>query len=403
MTATPVLVVDDRPDNLLAVEAVLDPLDVEIIRANSGKEALRHLLTADVAVILLDVQMPELDGYETARLIKARARTQNIPIIFLTARDKAIEHELDAYDTGAVDYLSKPFAPEVLRTKVQVFVDLYLQARTIDEQRALLERRLQERDEAEAALRAQTIELERSNAELERFAFVASHDLREPLQVTAGFLALLEDRLGAEGDVGVLIERAVAGIDGMSRLVDDLLNYARASTGELHPKELELDALLDEVKDELAPEVDDADAKVTADPLPVVRGDRWQLRGLLLHLLDNAVRFRREDGTPPEIHVGVSRRDTQWVISVHDNGRGVEAAAIPRLFTLLGRAPSAGGERQGTGVGLALCRRVVERHGGEIWIDSVPGRGSTVSFTLPVLAGHDGRQDAELDDVERSA
>lgn len=404
MSGTPVLVVDDRPDNLLAVEAVLDPLDVDVIRANSGKEALRHLLTADVAVILLDVQMPELDGYETARLIKARARTQNIPIIFLTARDKAIEHELDAYDTGAVDYLSKPFAPEVLRTKVQVFVDLYLQARTIDEQRALLERRLQERDEAEAALRAQTIELERSNAELERFAFVASHDLREPLQVTAGFIALLQARLAEAGlgrdDVTVLMNRAVAGIDGMSRLVDDLLSYARASTGEQHTKELDLDALFDEVKAELAPEVERADAKVTSDPLPVVLGDRWQMSGLLLHLLDNAVRFRREDGTALEVHVGVSRRDAEWVISVRDNGRGVDPAVVPRLFTLLGRVPSVEGERRGTGVGLALCRRVVERHGGEIWIDSVPGRGSTVSFTLPVMADHDARAAAQ---TERSA
>ena len=394
---TPVLVVDDRPDNLLAVEAVLDPLDVSVIRANSGKEALRHLLTADVAVILLDVQMPELDGYETARLIKARARTQNIPIIFLTARDKAIEHELDAYDTGAVDYLSKPFAPEVLRTKVQVFVDLYLQSRTIEEQRALLERRLQERDEAEAALRAQTIELERSNAELERFAFVASHDLREPLQVTSGFLALLADRLGDRGDdVGVLIGRAVAGIEGMSRLVDDLLNYARASTGAQHPTELDLDALVEEVLEELGADIEAAGAKVTSDPLPLVLGDRWQLSGLLLHLLDNAVRFRRPEADSVDIHVGVSRRDDHWVLSVRDNGRGVDPAVVPRLFTLLGRMPSAEGGRRGTGVGLALCRRVVERHGGEIWIDSVPGVGSTVSFTLPVLR----RDDA---DSERSA
>jgi two-component system, sensor histidine kinase and response regulator len=386
VTPTPVLVVDDRPDNLLAVEAVLDPLDVAVIRANSGKEALRHLLTADVAVILLDVQMPELDGYETARLIKARARTQNIPIIFLTARDKAIEHELDAYDTGAVDYLSKPFAPEVLRTKVQVFVDLYLQARTIDEQRALLERRLHERDEAEAALRAQTIELERSNAELERFAFVASHDLREPLQVTAGFLELLRARVGAgDADAALLAERAVAGIDGMSRLVDDLLSYSRASTGEQRTSELDLEDLLAEIKDELAPAMAKADVKLTNDPLPVVVGDRWQLGRLLAHLLDNAVRFRRDDAPTTDVHVGVTRRADQWVISVRDNGRGVDASALPRLFTLLGRVSSGDGDRTGTGVGLALCRRVVERHGGEIWMESVPGQGSTVSFTLPVL------------------
>ena len=386
MTATPVLVVDDRPDNLLAVEAVLDPLEVEIIRANSGREALRHLLTADVAVILLDVQMPELDGYETARLIKARARTQNIPIIFLTARDKALEHELDAYDTGAVDYLSKPFAPEVLRTKVQVFVDLYLQARTIEQQRSLLERRLQERDEAEAALRAQTVELERSNAELERFAFLASHDLREPLQVTSGFLELLGERIGmTEGDTKMLMERAVAGIDGMGRLVDDLLSYARVSTGAQHPSELDLNAIVDDVRLELGDAVRSAGAKITSDPLPVVRGDRWQLSRLFVHLLDNAVRFRRGDGV--EIHIGVARRDDLWVVSVRDNGRGVDPAAVPRLFTLLGRVPTSEADRRGTGVGLALCRRVVERHDGEIWIDSVPGQGTTVSFTLPSLEG----------------
>ena len=384
MTATPVLVVDDRPDNLLAVEAVLDPLDVEIIRANSGAEALRHLLTADVAVILLDVQMPELDGYETARLIKARARTQNIPIIFLTARDKALEHELDAYDTGAVDYLSKPFAPEVLRTKVQVFVDLYLQARTIETQRALLERRLQERDEAEAALRAQTVELERSNAELERFAFLASHDLREPLQVTSGFLELLAARIDADDpDTMLLMDRAVAGIDGMTRLVDDLLSYARVSTGAQHPSELDLNTVVADVRDELGEVISAAEAKVTNDPLPVVLGDRWQLSRLFVHLLDNAVRFRRDNGV--EIHIGVARRDDRWVLSVRDNGRGVDPAAVPRLFSLLGRVPSGEGGSRGTGVGLALCRRVVERHHGEIWIDSVPGQGSTVSFTLPIL------------------
>ncbi|HUP85666.1 MAG TPA: ATP-binding protein [Acidimicrobiales bacterium] len=383
---TPILVVDDRPDNLLAVEAVLEPLAVHVIRANSGKEALRHLLTEDVAVILLDVQMPELDGYETARLIKARARTQNIPIIFLTARDKAVEHELDAYDTGAVDYLSKPFAPEVLRTKVQVFVDLYLQARTIDEQRALLERRLLERDEAETALRRQTVELERSNAELERFAFVASHDLREPLQVTAGFLDLLRQRhanAGAGDDASMLVDRAVAGIEGMARLVDDLLSYARASTGAQRQTEIALDDLLLEVRGELAGLLERRDAVVSNDPLPTVLGDRWQLGRLFAHLIDNAVRFHRK-GIAPEVHVGVTRREDHWVISVRDNGRGVDPADIPRMFALLGRVQADPAEGGGTGVGLALCRRVVDRHGGDIWMESVVGQGSTVSFTLPV-------------------
>jgi signal transduction histidine kinase len=381
----PILAVDDRPDNLLALEAVLEPLRLDIIRATSGAEALRHLLTADVAVILLDVQMPDLDGYETARLIKARARTQSIPIIFLTARDKALEHELTAYDTGAVDYLSKPFAPEVLRAKVQVFVDLWLQARTIDEQRALLERRLEERDRAEASLRQQTVELERSNAELERFAFVASHDLREPLQVVAGFLDLLRARTAEEADEQTtdLVERSVSGIEAMSTLVDDLLNYARASTGERRDEVLDLDELLAEARAELSPDLERTGVLLTHDPLPKVVGDRWQLGRVFVHLLDNAIRYREPRRTDPQVHIGLTRRDDLWVVSVRDNGRGVAETDLPRLFTILGRSHPQEGEG-GTGVGLALCRRVIERHGGEITMTSVLGEGATVSFTLPV-------------------
>ncbi|MDQ3107744.1 MAG: ATP-binding protein [Actinomycetota bacterium] len=380
--AVPILAVDDRPDNLLAVEAVLEPLALHVIRANSGQEALRHLLSTDVAVILLDVQMPELDGYETARLIKARAKTQNIPIIFLTARDRAIEHELTAYDSGAVDYLSKPFAPEVLRAKVQVFVDLYRQSKTIAEQRELLERRLGERDLAEANLRLQTVELERSNAELERFAFVASHDLREPLQVVAGFLDLVGARLDADDAAAAeLVGLATSGIEAMSGLVDDLLSYARASTGPQKPELLDLDELLAGVRAELSEGLERSAVRLTSDPLPAVLGDRWQLGRLLLHLVDNAMRYRSEE--PPQIHVGLTRRDDFWVVSVRDNGRGIDPLEIPRIFTILGRSHPREGEG-GTGVGLALCRRVVERHGGEIWIESVEGAGATVSFTLPV-------------------
>jgi len=384
-TAVPILAVDDRTDNLLALEAVLEPLGLDVVRATSGHEALRHLLTTDVALILLDVQMPELDGYETARLIKARARTQNIPIIFLTARDKAIEHELAAYGTGAVDYLAKPFAPEVLLAKVQVFVDLWRQSRTIEEQRALLERRLEERDRAEANLRVQTVELERSNAELERFAFVASHDLREPLQVVSGFLDLLRARHEhGDADTVALIRRATSGIDAMSRLIDDLLSYARASTGEQKPELLDVEDLLAEARAELAADLERTGAVLTHDPLPRVLGDRWQLGRLLVHLVDNAVTYRAEARPQPRVHVGLTRRDDFWVISVRDNGRGIDPREIPRLFTILGRGDQHGAAA-GTGVGLALCRRVVERHGGEIWMESVEGEGSTVSFTLPSL------------------
>lgn len=379
----PVLIVDDRPDNLLAVEAVLEPLNLDLVMANSGQEALKYLLTADVAVILLDVQMPGLDGYETARMIKARARTQNIPIIFLTARDRAIEHELAAYSSGAVDYLAKPFEPAVLRSKVQVFVDLYRQASTIEEQRSLLEHRLIERNLAEEALRRQAVELERSNAELERFAFVASNDLREPLQIVSGFLDLLKTRANRDADGLELTQLAISTVEGMSNLVDDLLTYSRASSGERRPVALELDAVLEDTLAQFGDRIDAGNIRVTHDPLPCVMGDRWQLGRLFWHLLDNAITFRRE--LDPEVHIGLSRRHDHWVVSFRDNGIGIDPMEVPRLFSLLGSDRT--GQAAGTGVGLALCRRVVERHGGEIWIDSLPGRGSTVSFTLPVYDG----------------
>ena len=374
-----VLVVDDTPDNLLAVEALLAPLDVDVVRAASGREALRCLLTQDIALILLDVQMPELDGFETARLIKARARTANIPIIFLTALSREVEHQLRGYETGAVDYLAKPFDPKVLLSKVAVFASLYRQAKTIEAQRQLLERRLEERDRAEAALRTQAVELERSNTELERFAFLASHDLREPLQVASGFLELARSDVGD----GEILERAQASITGMLELIEELLSYAQATMGDQHLESVDLSAVFEEVKAELSSRIEASGAIITADPMPTVFGDRRQLSRVLVHLIDNAIKFRRDHGV--EVHLGLSRREEHWVISVRDDGIGIAPADIPRLFTIFGRL-HARDVHEGSGVGLALARRVVERHGGEIWIESLPGRGTTVSFTLPVLS-----------------
>lgn len=381
-----VLVVDDRPDNLLALEAVLEPLSVRVARATSGAEALRRLLSEEFAVILLDVQMPEMDGFETARLIKGRNRTRNVPIIFLTAISREVEHQLQGYGSGAVDYLTKPFDPVVLQSKVSVFVELYRQSRVIEEQNVLLARRLEERDRAQAALVRQSAELERSNAELERFALVASHDLSEPLHVLAGLLELLAERHppGSGPEADELLERARAGVGRMCEMVEQLLAYARFSASALNLQPVELGAVLDEAKEELSPRIEAADATVTADPLPTVAGDRWQLRSVFVHLLDNAVEFSSE--RPPEVHVGLSRRGEEWVVSVRDNGIGMEPDQLAGLFTMFGRLHPRE-DHPGAGLGLAISRRVVERHGGTIWAESLPGRGTTVSFTLPVGEG----------------
>ncbi|HVL29006.1 MAG TPA: response regulator, partial [Acidimicrobiales bacterium] len=230
-----VLMVDDRPDNLLALEAVLEPLGAELVRAGSGEEALRHLLAADFAVIILDVQMPGMDGFETARLIKAREKTRYVPIIFLTAISGEAEHHLMGYRTGAVDYVYKPFNPEALRTKVGVFLSLWRQGHELERQRAELARQLTEVERLNG-------ELERSNAALERFAASAAVEIQEPLDNVAGLLDLLASRHG-DGmgqEAGLLMERAEANLVRVRGRVGSLLEFARASVEQVELRPLAL-------------------------------------------------------------------------------------------------------------------------------------------------------------------
>ena len=381
-----VLLVDDRSDNLLALRAVLEPLGLDLVEAGSGEEALRHLLAGEFALIVLDVQMPVLDGFETARLIRGRERTRYVPIIFLTAISGEPEHHLRGYQSGAVDYVYKPFEPEILRAKVSVFVELWSRGATIEAQREELAGRLAELDEAHAGLAAQAVELERSNAALERFAEVVGVELREPLHTVAGLLDLLDDRhAGALSDEGrTLLARAVAGTDRARSIVGSLLDYARASTADLRCDRFPLAEALAEAEAETGPLLAEAKAEVAADGLPVVSADRAQLVQLLAQLLDNSARFR--GAAAPLVAVSAERVDGAVRVTVADNGPGVPDTDLPRLFTAFARptAPATtAGHGRGAGLGLALCRRIVERHGGMIWAERGDSGGLVVRFELP--------------------
>ena len=380
-----VLIVDDRPDNLLVLEAILEPLPCELVRAGSGHEALRRLLHDEVAVILLDVQMPGMDGYETAMAVKGRERTRNVPIIFLTAIDRELDQRLRGYGTGAVDFLAKPLEPEVLLAKVSVFLDLHEQRALVEEQAAELACRLQERDAAQAALSRLTVELQRSNADLERFAVAVSHDLREPLQVGAGLLDLLADRYGtALGTQGLeVLDEARQGLRELGGLVAEVLARTTAAAAPQDHQAVDLDEVLAGAKVQMAAELAAADPHLTADPLPTVIGDHWSLQQVFVHLLQSALRR----GESPTIHVGVTKRDGCWVISTTDDGVGVEPTELPRLFSLFGRP----GDPEAADVGLAIARRTIEQHGGAIWVEPAPGRGTAISFTLPCVAEPDGK------------
>jgi len=385
-----VLLVDDRADNLLALRAVLEPLGLDLVEAASGEEALRQLLAGEFALIILDVQMPVLDGFETARLIRGRERTRYVPIIFLTAISGEPEHYQRGYESGAVDYVYKPFDPEILRAKVSVFAELWSRGATIEAQREELAGRLAELDEAHAGLAAQAVELERSNAALERFAEVAGVELREPLHTVAGLLDLLDDRHAAAlPDEGrTLLARALAGTDRARSIVGSLLDYARASTGELQRGRFPLAEALAEAEAETGPQLAEAKAEVVAvttgtGKLPLVAGDRSQLVGLLAELIDNAVRFRGSE--PPVVTVSAEALSGGVRVTVADNGPGVAETDLPRLFTAFARPvpEAAANNGRGAGLGLALCRRIVERHGGMIWAERGAGGGLAVHFELP--------------------
>jgi CheY-like chemotaxis protein len=371
-----VLLVDDRPENLLALEAVLEPLGFELVSVRSGEAALRRLLVEEFAVIVLDVQMPVLDGFETARLIKGRERTRHVPIIFLTALSGGLEHHLKGYAAGAVDYVYKPFEPEILRAKVGVLAELWQRGVVIEHQREELALRLAELDRAHESLARQAVELERSNAALDHFAEVTAHDLVDPLHAAAGFLDLLRTRHHLEGEAALLAERAAAGVDRARALVHELLDFARASSGELELVDVELPGALSEASANAASGAGGMVHLVADGDLPVVRADRRLLVLLLGELLCGLV-APDSDGSA-EVRVVASTEADGWRVELHNERLVLSEPQVARLFTVFA------GEQ---GTGLALGRRIVERHRGTIGCESGPGKGTTLWFTLPAGDG----------------
>jgi PAS domain S-box-containing protein len=240
-----------------------------------------------------------------------------------------------------------------------------------------------ERRRAEEAIASHALELARSNAELEQFAYVASHDLQEPLRMVASFTQLLARRYRGklDADADEFIGYAVDGVHRMQALINDLLAYSRVGTRGAEPVDVPLDDVLKRVVQSLGPSIQEAGATVTSDALPVVRGDPGQLAQLLQNLIGNAIKFKGE--AAPHVHVSAERQDREWVLSVQDNGIGVAPEFRERIFVIFQRLHSRA-EFPGTGIGLSICRKIVERHGGRIWVDESPGGGSLFRFTLPV-------------------
>jgi light-regulated signal transduction histidine kinase (bacteriophytochrome) len=233
-----------------------------------------------------------------------------------------------------------------------------------------------------ARLAEQTAELERSNAELQQFAYVASHDLQEPLRMVASYTQLLARRYGDKLDADALefIDYAVDGARRMQALINDLLAYSRVGTRGAEFAPTDCNALVDQVIADLGAAIEDERAVVTRGDLPTLQADPMQLSQLFQNLIGNAIKFHGERA--PRVEIGAERRGGEWRFSVQDNGIGIDPEYADRIFVIFQRLHSRA-EYPGTGIGLAICKKIVERHGGHIWMESAPGEGTTFYFTLP--------------------
>ena len=353
-----ILIVDDRAENLTALEAALAELGQHIVRATSGQQALEILLEREFAAILLDVRMPEMDGFETAAYIRKGKRSMLTPIIFVTAGEHQFGQVIRGYSVGAVDYIIKPFDEEILRSKVRVFIDLY-------------------RKEKQLALKAEELahanaELRHAYKELEVFSYTVAHDLRAPLRAMAGFSQMLRDEYkGRTMDqlAQEYTQRIESGARQMDGLIQSLLAYCRVAGSSVELEKLDPGEILRHVTDA---QVGEAELSLSA-AFPPVLAHRGFLTQALSHLISNALKFV-EPGVRPSVRIRHETRGTRLRIWIEDNGIGIAPEHHDRMFKTFERLEPAAFE--GRGMGLAVVRAALERMGGEVGLESMPGQGS---------------------------
>jgi signal transduction histidine kinase len=373
-----ILLVDDQPAKLLGYEAILAELGENLIKARSAREALHVLLEQDVALILVDVCMPELDGFELVQLIRDHPRHRRASIIFVSAINVTDLDRLRGYESGAVDYMSVPLVPEILRARVMVFLDLYRKTNALEALNRELEARVAER----------TAALEEADRRKDVFLATLAHELRNPLAPIRNALHLLgADGVGEERRTQSreMIQRQV---DHMVRLVDDLLDVSRISSGKisLRLERTDVDDVVTRAIETCQPLVDARGIRLSVsvgEPSLCVLGDSTRLVQVLCNVLHNAVKYSGDGG---EVVVSVQVEGTDVVVSVRDDGIGIPADMLPRVFDLFTQVRgTVGAAEGGLGIGLALARRLAEMHGGSLEARSEgAGQGSTFVLRLPL-------------------
>ncbi len=366
-----ILLVDDDLGKLVSLRAILDPMGENIVEARSGTDALRHLLRDDFAVILLDVRMPIMNGFETAEMIRQRPKSELTPIIFVTALDQVETDMGRGYELGAVDFVFAPVVPSILRAKVQVFVELYKAQQELKRYRDQLQSLVQER----------TATLTAVNRELEAFNYVVSHDFKGPmatLETSTRALATASEKLDAP--TRDQVRRVRQASRQISVLFEGVQTLFRITRGELRREAIDVSGIAGSIVDELRVAEPGRSVEVEIAPGLSVEGDAKLVRILLYSLISNAWKFTRNE-PHATIRVGQEAVGGETRTFVRDNGVGFDMIYAHRLFGAFQRLHSQS-EFPGEGIGLASAQRIVNRHGGRIWAEGAVGEGASFYFVL---------------------
>jgi len=355
-----ILIADDNKANILALESVVSSLDVVIESTTSGARALEMTLESDYALVLMDVHMPEMTGFEVVALMREREKTKQMPVIFVTAVHQDEQSMISGYDTGAVDYMYKPLIPEIVVGKVQVFLDLYNQQQKI---------------------KTLNDELMMVNKDLQDFTHIASHDLQEPLRTIGYHSSYLKHLLGKNAPEEQIeaTETITETTLKMSLFIKDLLNYSKCDW-HFEPEDIDLGSCLGESLIHLGAQIENLKAQIVQAKLPVVRGSSLLLTQLFQNLIGNALKFTAV-GQAPIIEITQERRGEKEVFGIKDNGIGFDPQKKDIIFQPFKRLNSAK-HYGGNGIGLSTCRKIVQKHGGDIWVETAPGQGTHFKFTL---------------------
>lgn len=367
MTNSEILIVDDTPNNLRLLSMILTIKGYEVRKAINGKMALESVNLLPPDLILLDIKMPEMDGYEACKKLKENPLTRGIPVIFISALDD-VDDKVKAFSVGGIDYITKPFQQEEVLARIQNQLRI-----------KFLNQKLEERNQD---LKKLNSKLEYSNKQLHDFTHMVSHDLQQPLQSIMGFsnLILLQYKNSIDVSIVRYLERINQAGDRMQMFIQDLLSLANLGEGEQATYSVDCSVILDRVIDNLQGEIQQKNALVEHDPLPVIIGNDVQILQLFQNLIGNALKYAHPE-RHPIIQITVDNENDVCVFKVQDNGIGISSEYVHRIFQPFQKAHQ--GEYAGNGIGLATCQKIVDLHNGSISVSSELGIGTTFFITFP--------------------